>query len=342
MDRRMSATTGQSRQPETEAFSGFSPRWKDFPDYILGITKDIWEGRAVASLDGSYAGDVIVRTPGGIVRGNGAVKDGTMATIHEFPDRQLYGEDVIWSGDAAGGYLSSHRLVTTGTHMADGHFGPATGRGFRIRVIADCAAKDDAIFDEWLVRDAGGIVRQLGMDPRNFARSLIEREGGPEACALPFSPDRDIQGRYVSRGNGNAWGGRYAGILGDIMSKAFDVIPREYDRACLLEYPGSVSGVSHGAADRFWLGLRSSFPSASFEVHHVIGREDPLMPPRAAVRWSLTGKHDGWGAFGAPTGAPVHVMGLSHAEFGPWGLRRECALYDEVAIWKQIHLHTGI
>ena len=30
---------------------------------------------------------------------------------------------------------------------------------------------------------------------------------------------------------------------------------------------------------------------------------------------------------------------MSHAEFGPWGLRRECALYDEIAIWKQILMH---
>ena len=58
---------------------------------------------------------------------------------------------------------------------------------------------------------------------------------------------------------------------------------------------------------------------------------------RAALRWSLTGRHLGWGAFGAPTGAEVHVMGLSHAEFGPDGLRREWTLYDEAAVWMQIH-----
>ena len=39
-------------------------------------------------------------------------------------------------------------------------------------------------------------------------------------------------------------------------------------------------------------------------------------------------------------------MGLSHAEFGPFGpdgtgLRREFALIDDIAIWKQILLHTG-
>ena len=66
------------------------------------------------------------------------------------------------------------------------------------------------------------------------------------------------------------------------------------------------------------------------------------MPPqRAAFRWSLHGKHDGWGSFGAPSGAEVYVMGISHAEFGPWGLRRDYTLIDETAIWKQILLQTG-
>ena len=29
----------------------------------------------------------------------------------------------------------------------------------------------------------------------------------------------------------------------------------------------------------------------SFTVHHQIGRDDEMMPPRAAVRWSLQGRH---------------------------------------------------
>ena len=66
----------------------------------------------------------------------------------------------------------------------------------------------------------------------------------------------------------------------------------------------------------------------------------------AAVRWALSGKHSGWGMFGAPSGADVYVWGVSHAEFGPWGangwgIRREYVIFDEVMIWKQIHLHTG-
>ena len=112
---------------------------------------------------------------------------------------------------------------------------------------------------------------------------------------------------------------KYSEILTKIMSANFNVIPKKYDRAITGYYPGGKELVSTDGVDAFWIGLRSSFPSAKFEIHHQIGRDDPQMSPRAALRWSLTGKHDGWGAFGQPTGADVHVMGISHAEFGPWG-----------------------
>jgi hypothetical protein len=45
--------------------------------------------------------------------------------------------------------------------------------------------------------------------------------------------------------------------------------------------------------------------------------------------------------FGPPTGAPVFLRGASHAEWGPWGLRRDYVLFDEVHVWKQILLHQG-
>lgn len=326
---------------------GFQDRWKDFPDYIIGITKEIWEDRGVATLEHYYAEDIPVRSPMGIQRGNKAVIASTLATINEFPDRELLGEDVIWSGDDEAGYLSSHRLLTKATHTRDGQFGPASGKRWVVRVIADCAAKADTIYDEWLVRDYGGIVRQLGMNPRDYARALIEREGGAEKASRPFTPEMDVDGGYQGRGNDNEWGARLADILGRIMAAEMDVIPKSYDRAANLHHPGGKDVFGRAEADQFWMGLRAAFPDAEFSIDHVIGRDDLLMPPRAAVRWSLWGKHAGWGRFGRPTGAQVYVMGITHAEFGPFGadggpvIRNEFTLIDETAIWKQILLQTG-
>ena len=320
---------------------GFSNRFNDFPDYIIGITKEIWEDRGIATLHEYYTPDIPVRSPGSVVVGNQGVIAATMATLAEFPDRTLLGEDVIWSGSPEEGMLSSHRLHSTATHSRDGVYGAATGTKLDYRIMADCHAIDNQINDEWLIRDQGAIVRQLGWDPRTYAADLIAREGGPGACVQPLTPKTDVEGPYKGRGNENEWGQRLADILGRVMGADMAVIPAEYDRACNLEYPGGVSGLSHGDADQFWMGLRAAFPSSVFKIEHQIGRDDEMMPPRAAIRWSLWGKHDGWGAFGAPTGADVYVLGITHAEFGPWGLRREWTLFDETAIWKQILLATG-
>ena len=320
---------------------GFDTKFSDFTDYILRITKEIWEDRGISTLDNYYAEDIIVRSPTSIVVGNKSVIGATMATLAEFPDRRLLGEDVIWSGNPEKGMLSSHRILSTATHSGNGIYGEATGKKVIYRVIADCHAISNKINDEWLVRDQGAIVRQLGKSPEEYTRSLILAEGGPEKCLKPFSPEDDIKGPYKEMGNSDKWGVKYAAVLSDIMKSDFISIRKNYDRALVAEMPGGRTCYSYDGIDEFWMGLRSSFPDAKFEVHHTIGLDEKMLSPRSAIRWSLSGKHDGMGAFGKPTGADVYIMGISHAEFGPRGIRREFTVLDEVAIWKQILLHKG-
>ncbi|WP_270728898.1 nuclear transport factor 2 family protein [Shimia sp. Alg240-R146] len=325
---------------------GFDPKFQDFPDYIIGITKEIWEDRGIATLHHYYSDDIVVRSPGSVVLGNQNVIGATMATLAEFPDRQLLGEDVIWSGTPEEGMLSSHRILSTATHMADGVYGKASGKQLRYRILADCHAINNQINDEWLIRDQGAIVRQMGWDPKDYAANLIETEGGVANCVQPLTPNVDQPGPYKGTGNDNEWGGRYADILTRIMGADIAAIEADYDRAVHSEYVGGVTGHGWEAVDRFWMSLRASFPNAIFKIEHQIGRDDPMMPPRAALRWSLWGKHEGWGAFGAPTGAEVYVLGISHADFGALvsdqpKVRREYTLFDETSVWKQILMQTG-
>lgn len=332
---------------------GFDPKWRDVPHFINGITHEIWEERRIGSLRTLYAPGLIVRSPASVVVGNSNVIAATMATLAEFPDRALLGEDVIWCDDAAGAtatsdaFLSSHRLICTMTHSHAGAYGAPTGAKLRYRILADCAIRDGAIYDEWLVRDQSAIVRQMGCDPKLWTRDQITREGGAAQCVKPMTPANDVAGPYSGQGNSDEWGQRYADTLTRIMAAEMDVIPKAYDRAANLHYPGGLDALGWQGADHFWMGLRANFPNARFTIDHAIGRHDPLLPPRAALRWSLQGTHSGWGQFGAPTGAEVYILGMCHAEFGPYGqsggaaIRREYALIDETAIWKQILLATG-
>lgn len=314
---------------------GFDDQYSDLTDYILKCTAQIWEGRDIAALDWHYTDDLVIRTPMGIARGNSAGKTNTMATLAEFPDRQLLGEDVIWSGDEDAGFLSSHRIVSTATHRG-GAFGPATGRLVKFRTIADTFCRENRIWDEWLIRDNAAIAVQLGQSAVEMARASIAM--GDKN--FPLTPDTDISGPYSGVGNDNEWGERHASMLRRIMASDFSVIPQQYDRACHLSLPGGKDVHGWDEADKFWIGLRSALPSAEFKIDHQIGRADPLQCPRSAIRWSLTGRHEGWGRYGPPTDAKIHIMGVSHVEFGPRGLRRETTLFDDIAIWKQILLQT--
>ena len=314
---------------------GFDPRFTDLPDYILKCTAQIWEGRDIAALDWHYGENLIVRTPAGINKGNMAGKANTMAALTEFPDRQLLGEDVIWCGDDQSGFLSSHRIISTATHLG-GAFGPATGQPVTFRTIADTFCRDNRVWDEWLIRDNGAIATQLGQTPKTAAQAQIDSGD----LAFPLTPNSDVVGPYASAGNDNEWGQKHAEILNQVMNAEFAVIENTYDRACHLALPCGVEAHGTAAAKEFYIGLRSALPSATFKIEHQIGRHDQMLSPRSAVRWSLTGKHEGFGRYGAPTGAEVHIMGVSHAEFGPWGLRRETTLIDDIAIWKQILLQT--
>jgi hypothetical protein len=318
---------------------GFDPRWKDLPDYILGITKEIWEDRGVATLHRYYGDKMLKRGSHGVVIGAQAVIDETNQSLFAASDIQLLGEDVIWSGDDVDGFLSSHRVLELYSDRDE--LGQPTGKKIVERVIADCYCINNQITDEWLVYDSGAAVRQVGFHPREAAAAEIAAEGGPEQCRKPFTYKDDVVGDYAGKGNDGAVGLQYEDLLHRVMAADFAAVMATYDRAAHLTLPGGRTEHGAVAADQFWVGLRASFPTARLVIEHRIGREDPGMPPRSAVRWSLIGKHEGRGMFGPPSGAEVHLRGASHAEWGPWGLRRDYVLFDEVHVWKQILLHKG-
>ena len=316
------------------------PKYSEFPDFILGITHEIWEGRGIDLLNGYYTRDIPVRSPDGVVKGNQAVIRETTATLCEFPDRRLLGEDVIWDRTGSDSWYSSHRIMSLATHSGSGFFGSATGRQVHYRVIADCHAEScDAcgwrINDEWLVRDRGAVVRQMGEAPKEFAMRLND---ATDNWGRIYRGDRrSTVGPYQGTGNDSAVGRHYAGLLGEIMGGGFRLVGREYDRACQLEHPEGETRHGRRQAEAFWIALKASFPDAGFTVEHVLGIDEAGLPPRAAVRWSLKGTHSGRGMFEGTGGHEAYVMGMSHAEFGPHGLRREFTLFDTLAIWQQLN-----
>ena len=321
---------------------GFDPEYESVPDYILKSTRCIWEQRGIARIRHYYASDNIVRTAMGLTQGTDAVIAATNATLHQFPDRRLLGEDVIWTGDdVAGCYYSSHRIVSPMHHRGDGMFGPPTGKRVKARTIADTVLRAGKVCEEWLVRDHGAIIRQLGHDVGDFAAQSIatERMRGQKPEVL--TPQVDVAGSYAAPTETSEHALMYAATLESTWQSDCRAIDANYDEAAALELPGGFSESGKAEATRFWMGLISSVPDASFSVDHLIGRDDPGRPLRAAARWSVQGTHAGAGAFGAPSGAPIYIMGISHAEVIDARITREWVLIDELAIHRQIRLFKG-
>ena len=328
---------------------GFDSKFKDLPDYILKITYQIWENNDVESIRKYYA-DVPdlslatpTRSPSGVIYGAGPVIEATLASKKLFPNRTLLGEDVIWIGNDDEGYFSSHRILSTATHNKDGLYGKATGKKLVYRGIADCACKNNQVYDEWLVRDQGAIVRQIGIDPKQFASDLINQEGGLKKALKPFDENTPVKSIYKSPllPSGNS-GEVYANILSSIMNDNLEkTIKDNYDRSIQQFQPGGQTHYGKDECIKFWKRLRSSFPNSLFSIEHIAFTEELNQSKKASVRWSLTGKHEGDGSFGKASSAKIYMMGINHVEFGTRGIKNEWVLYDETMIWKQILLKTG-
>ena len=113
---------------QTASMKGFAAEFTNLDHYIRVITERIWEGRCIDDIRLYYSDPCVVETAMSVSTSIEDVIAGTRATLAMFPDRRLLAEDVIQSGDAEGGFLSSHRIISPMTHRGDGNFGPATGK----------------------------------------------------------------------------------------------------------------------------------------------------------------------------------------------------------------------
>ena len=320
---------------------GFDKKYKNFPDYILKITKQIWEGKNVDSIGEFYTDNIPVRSPFGITYGNKPVIEATYNTLKEFPNRQLLGEDVIWNGNDDKGYHSSHRILSKGTHLGDGFYGKPTGKDIYYRVIADCACKDNQVYDEWIVRDQGAMVRQIGYTPKEFAQIMIDKEGGLEKAKKLFDKN-DIKPSdyYPINVEKSSPGENYSKILSKVFEEGYDF--KDYNRASNIYWPGNKLG--HGREDisKFWNSLKDIFTDIKFTIEHVGYLDESNKNPRASIRWFLEGVHSNDSEdYGKKTNSKLFIMGINHVELDQDRVIREWVLFDEVAIWKQILMNNN-
>lgn len=316
----------------SHAMRGFDHEFTDLDTYIRAITARIWEGRQLDAIHRYYGADCAVITPGGTSTGVDAVVRGTLETLHQFPDRRLLCEDIVSAGDAASGFLSSHRIASTMTHLGSGSFGTATGRRIRVRTVADCVCVENRIVHEWLVRDQGAIACQIGSTPRALAGEWLSQRGPP---LLPLHEPAPPAG-WQSPMHETPGARLLAEVYGAIWSGLMVVLRERADEAIDLHLPNGEGAIGIADAEAFWFGYTAAFHGATFKVESLAERIEPGRTPRVAMRWRVTGKHTGQGRFGRATGKPVEIMGITHAEVAGGRILREWVMVDEVALWMQL------
>ena len=330
---------------DTAKMVGFDPEFRDLDHYIRLITERIWEGRRLDDIHRYYSDPCIVETPSSVSTRVEDVIAGTKATLAAFPDRRLLAEDIIQSGDAQGGYLSSHRIISTMTHLGEGAFGKPTGNKIHVRAIADCVCKDNRIVHEWLVRDQAAIARQIGLHESELAQQWLNERGGFNKPAMPAAP-----APYTSHIDGSALAQAYAqtyeqlwcgpGSRGAEAETAEATLLTTHMSHVITALPGGETAVGLPALAAYWQGMRQAFPQGRFTVEHLavnqrlLGEHDSKTV--IAMRWRLQAEHQGGTRYGSATGREVEVLGISHAELEQGRVVREWLLIDDVALWMQV------
>lgn len=333
MNTTMTATPKEARM-HAGTLQGFDPEFRDLDHYIRVITDRIWEGGRIDDIRRYYSDPCIVDTPAAVSTTVQQVIDGTRATLAMFPDRRLLAEDIIQSGDDHGGFLSSHRIISTMTHRGDGVFGKASGKRVHARTIADCVCKDNQVVHEWLVRDQGAIAMEIGLHPRELAQSWLNQRGGwskPLAGPPPSG--------YVSHVSQHAIAQAYAQTL----AAAAGATPLDaglYDEA--VHHIGPCETTRYGRLEvaRYWDALFGAFDVDAFAVEHLVFNQGAGRPDRVALRWRASARHTNRGAdaglFGQASGRAVELMGINHVEIVHGKVLREWVLIDDVAMWMQV------
>ncbi|WP_417720634.1 ester cyclase [Salipiger sp.] len=313
--------------------AGFDARWHDAADYLDALHRDLGEGRRLDLTPDYIASGVICHGGLGTTCGSDAWGAAQAALVAAFPAPSLLPEDAIWTTTSHDALISAQRLLVSARHDGAGLYGAPTGAELTVTAMVDRWCVAGKVREEWLLRDETAILRRIGLPEDEAARIRL---AGWHPRAIPEGTRR-----YTGTGDDDAWGHTLGELVHRVMGGELAVIDRHYDAAAELFYPGGEAQTGPREAESFWIGLRAAFPSAEFRVEHLLGAEESLSSPRAMMRWSLTGRHDGHGSFGAPTGAEVTVLGMTHAEFGPDGLRREWTLIDRPGVLAQILRKTG-
>ncbi|TPW28984.1 nuclear transport factor 2 family protein [Pararhizobium mangrovi] len=335
-------------RPRAQSMQGFDDCYTDIVDYIVRCTHKIWDERDVGLIYTHYTHNcVLYGTMGTMYNREDVVRD-TIQRLVSLPERRGMATQVIWSGDDREGFYTSHLVTGSGRHSQNGHYGPATGRRYASRTVADCMIYANKIYREWVVADQMAIIRQLGIDVDAYATKLATAKLSQGLSALDIGETGLMLGQYPPAETADTsiasndierttlewlhavWNRKMFGRLRSVYA------PTVMYHGPLMKELYGVTSVTHQV-----IGLIGALPDAVFAPQHICSVPCTEGGTKVAVRWILEGHHLGYGgveSFGDPTGKQVQVMGMSHFHYKDGRIVDEWTVYDELSMLVQIKL----
>lgn len=203
-----------------------------------------------------------------------------------FPDVHLTVEHLLAEGDTVVGHWTARGTHTGGAlHTVMGDI-PASGKAFKIDGMSWLRMKDGKIVESLANEDTLGLLFQLGVIP------------APPAVAPATTPE---QNKMIAR--------RYFNELmneGRLSTISAILAPDFAFRIPTLPEP--VHG--HEGMRQFVTGLRSAFPDLKFTIDREMADGD-----KVAVRWIITGTHQGEFLGAPPSGNKIKDQGVDIFRF---------------------------
>jgi predicted ester cyclase len=337
-----------TQRKRVQSMDGFDEIYTDIVDYIIRCTHLIWDERDIGLIYTHYTHNcVLYGTMGTIYDRESIVRD-TIQRLVTLPERRGMATQVLWNGNDKEGFYTSHLVTGSGRHTQDGLYGPATGRTFVSRTIADCMIYKNRIYREWVVADVMAIIKQLGLDPKVFAREKAQELfdkglhdidiGETQRMVGQNPPHEDVD---ISIANSELEIKTLKWLHEVFNRRMFGTIKKVYSPSA--QYHGPKMTELNGAAAVLHqhLGLVGSIPDATYMPQHICSNPCDEGGVKVAVRWVIEGHHLGYGILselGKPTGQRLKVMGMSHYHYKNDRIVDEWNVYDELSLLVQIEL----
>ncbi len=337
----------EGRAP-VQGMEGFDPCYSDIVDYIIRCTHKIWDERDVGLIYTHYTHNIVLYLPTTTIYNREDVVRDTIQRLVSLPERRGMATHVVWNGDDKDGFYTSHLVTGSGRYTQNGHYGPANGRPFVSRTIADCMIHRNKIYREWVVSDQMAVVQQLGLDPHPYAEKIASARLSQGFKTLDIGEVGLMLGQYqpsseadLSISNNDIERETLSWLHDVFNRKMFGRIRDVYAPTAMFHGPLMKELYGTTSVMHQTLGLVGTMPDAVYMPQHICSTPCNEGGVKVAVRWVMEGHHLGFGileSLGAPTGKHLKLMGMSHYHYKDGKIVDEWTVYDELSLLVQIKL----